>query len=136
MRLRGNVYAFYEPVYGFTIHLIAPCSHELLDKYVKSHREEPMGPDTWTARCVDVPKKSLVIVALKEWEGRTGDVAHLVHELFHAVRLIMHRRSIPLRNSSEEAWAYLLDHLVETSLNWLYKRDKLKRGRGKQKRQR
>lgn len=41
----------------------------------------------------------------------------LVHEVFHAVSYILNNAGMPLRDDSEEAWAYLLQDLTKKALD-------------------
>lgn len=57
-----------------------------------------------------------IIVYLPKIPKTASGIATLVHELFHATHFVMEKAGITFSNDSDEAYAYLLDYLVENAL--------------------
>ncbi len=62
-------------------------------------------------------KGELIVIYLETLRGREAKGV-LAHECFHAVAENMRYSGVGFSASSEESWAYLLDWMVKTILEW------------------
>lgn len=64
-------------------------------------------------------KDSGILVYLKKAPSDAKDMGVLVHELFHAAYFILQKAGIDCNDSADEAYAYLIEFLVEKSVSSL-----------------
>lgn len=76
------------------------------------------------ARTVSLYGKGGGVLLMFEHSPSVHTVAH---EVFHAVSFVMRRVGIPFTSSTEEAWAYAMDRLVEQIVEELEKKETKKK---------
>lgn len=64
-------------------------------------------------------ENSGILVYLSKEPSDAKDVGVLVHELFHAAYFILQKAGIDCNDSADEAYAYLLEFLVEKAVSSL-----------------
>lgn len=62
----------------------------------------------------------VVLIIFKYWYDNANDYGTLVHELFHAVDMILRNRQIILSDDSDEVYAYHLGYFVREFSNKLW----------------
>lgn len=65
-------------------------------------------------------ENSGIIVYLPDYADSAKDRAILAHELFHATYMILQKAGISCTDTSDEAYAYLLQFLIEKSFTLLF----------------
>lgn len=64
-------------------------------------------------------EKAAITYPLEEWRvvlrfgERVPPLREMTHEGLHATAMVLHRAGVPFSDDSEEAWAYLLDSIVD-----------------------
>lgn len=112
-----KVYKIHNDIYGFTLHLLVPCSNRQYVKYVeKITGEECEEPDGGGA-CVSTTHD--VIIGAKVWDGDVQDIALLSHECLHAAIGILAARDIGQCSETEEVLCYLQGGLLQQCLKAL-----------------
>jgi hypothetical protein len=119
-----KIAAFHDPVYNFTLHLLWEIDAKQLGEYVATNfpgEENVNEADDWwgchlpfTQRAD--PPHEVHVVALREMSLAPEPLAVLTHELFHVTHDVLRGRGIKCKDSTVEAYTYLLDSLVRRCL--------------------
>lgn len=107
------------PLYktGVTVYFGGPleAAHRHFTKALKIKDDEvPSAHPTLLGKCTHFVDERAVYIWFRDYKPKASVIAH---EAFHAAMAIFEQKGITLSLSSEEAWAYLLDYLVETISN-------------------
>lgn len=109
------------PIYGTNLYILCPCSAQQLGKFVRSNEggEKYEDGQEFRGRMVRIKGNGYsnwVIAFSEKWKDNPQDISTLVHECFHVTEDIMWALGIDHNPNTSEAYAYLLDFLVEESL--------------------
>lgn len=66
-----------------------------------------------SGRCIEFPKSWDFLIIVKSHPENSRHWAIIQHEIFHVAAALMRRLGIKLCKKSEEAYAYLIDHITE-----------------------
>ena len=108
--------------YNYTLHIVV--SDDIVESYKKRELSaidkvtEREQPDQHTEAFIWRHEGCVEIYAFFKPNATPSTVAH---EMLHVCGFIMRRVGVPLTDDTEEAWAYLLDNLVEKSCTLLNK---------------
>jgi len=101
----------YVELYGFNVYYIR-CSHSEYNVHIK--REFGCRAPVVDLLCrgkFEVYERDSVLIGVI-WLHPGSDIGHLVHECFHCVHYFLDYKGLVLSSSSEEAYAYLLEYLL------------------------
>lgn len=117
---------FYDDCWRANLHLVWPATSEVQSAYIKKvFGIDYKRPGVWDGRCTEVLDMEDAAVAhvifLRGWSLKPSWIAALSHEAFHATEQILSKRGMRLGNESSEAYAYLIESIVQRCMEILGK---------------
>lgn len=114
-----KVIKFREETWDITVHLLVPVTAEQTKAYVEKIFGGDDG-DPGSFHGVTFTSLEHTVIALNEPFRRTPEgIGLLAHEIFHAASQSLLLREIPLNDTTQEAFAYLMGSLMRRCLERL-----------------
>lgn len=112
-----KVYKIHNDIYGFTLHLLVPCTPRQYAKYVEKVTGNPCLEPDGSGACITTVHD--VIIGANVWDGDVEDIEILSHECLHAAVAILQKREIDFCEETEEVLCYLQGALLKQCLKAL-----------------
>lgn len=111
---------FWSTSWRANIHVIWPVTPEQVNAYIKrTFKIELDDNSPFGAKCIEILQDDIQtanILAFYKWDGDEFDHGALAHEAFHCAEHILTERGQRLTKDSTEAYAYLVQEIVDRTL--------------------
>lgn len=117
---------FWSTSWRANVHVIWPVTPEQVNAYIK--RTFKINSDDnheFGAKCIEIYRDGVQkanVLAFAQWAGDEFDHGALAHEAFHCADHILSARGQPLTKDSTEAYAYLVQEIVDRTLQIINKK--------------
>ena len=113
--MKERKHKFTIPPFGYTVEIVLTdsihASRKQYDEYIGSSSEYVSGTKGMHTYNYHFPKS--IIILHENFEFVTA-----IHEAFHAVAAMYRFYDTPLKNATEEVYAYTLDYMVQQILDF------------------
>lgn len=112
-----KVHKINNDIYGFTVHLLVPCTPRQYVRYVEKVTGEPCREPKGGGACLSTVHD--VFLMANVWAGDVADIEILSHECLHAAIAVLQMREIDLCGETEEVLCYLQGAMLKQCLKAL-----------------
>lgn len=117
-RFKKQLFTIYIPIYDAKVHFAIGVSHDELRKRFPDvqNLEEHLCVEQHCARTI-LFQNGEQLVVFNEFSNQVGHMTLLSHECLHVTIAILRIAGLTLDESSEEAYTYLLQHILSEFMN-------------------